>query len=120
MKATPMSCFFGRRTRSHLPNNFNRECHIVETLYKQIKNQFNLAQRRGHFNNDTFSVGNQVRVQDPASRKWNILGVVLNKIAASDGSTRSYEVETDSGQILVRNGSHIKQSEKSAAPEKNS
>ena len=120
MKATPMSCFFSRRTRSHLPNDFNRECQIVETIYKQIENQFNLAQRRGHFNNDTFSVGNWVRVQDPASRKWNILGVVLNEIAASDGSTRSYEVETDSGQVLVRNGSHIKHSEKSAAPEQSS
>ena len=59
-------------------------------------------------------------MQDPASRKWNILGVVLNEIAASDGSTRSYEVETDSGQISVWNGSHIKHSEKSAAPEHNS
>ena len=80
----------------------------------------NLAQRRGHYNNDSFSVGNRVRIQDPFSRKWDILGVVLNEIAASDGSTGSYEVETDSGQVLVRNGSHIKHSEKSAAPEQNS
>ena len=61
-----------------------------------------------------------MRVQDPSSRKWNILGVVLNEIAASGGSTWSYEVETDSGQILVRNDSHIKHSEKSAAPEQSS
>ena len=72
MTATPMSCFFGRRTRGHLPNLFDRECQIVETIQKRIQNQFNLAQKRGHFNNDTFSVGDRVRVQDPASRKWNI------------------------------------------------
>ena len=120
MKATLMSCFFGRRTRGHLPNLFDPECQIVETIQKRIENQFNLAQRRGHFNSDTFSVGNRVRVQDPASRMWNILGVVSSEIAADDGSTRSYEVETDSGQVLVRNGSHIKHSEKSAAPEQNS
>ena len=120
MKATPMSCFFGRRTRGHIRNDFNPECQIVETIYKRIENQFNLAQRRGHFNNDTFSVGNQVRVQNPASRMWNILGVISSKIAADEGSTRSYEVEADSGQILVRNGSHINHSEKSAVPEQSS
>ena len=32
MKSSPMECFFGRWTRSHLPNDFNRECQIVETL----------------------------------------------------------------------------------------
>ena len=120
MKATPMSCFFGRRTRGHLPNLFNHECQIVETIQKRISNQFNLAQKRGHFNNDTFSVGDRGRVQDPASRKWNILGVVSSKIGADNGSTKSYEVKADSGQVLVRNGTHIKHSEKSAVPEQSS
>ena len=115
-----MSCFFGRRTRGHLLNLFDHKCQIIKTIQKRLENQFNLTQRRGHFNNDTFGVGDRVRVQDPASRKWNILCVVSNKIAASDGSTWSYEVDTDSGQILVRNGSHMKHSEKSAAPEQNS
>ena len=44
METTPMNCFLGRRMRSHLPNDFNRECKIVETLYKRIQNQFNIAQ----------------------------------------------------------------------------
>ena len=120
MKTSPMNCFFGRRTRSHLPNDFNRECNIVETLYKRIQNQFNIAQKRGHYNNDTFSPGNRVRVQDPASRKWDILGVITNEIAASDGSTRSYKIETDAGHVLVRNGSHIKHTERSAVAEQDS
>ena len=120
MDTMPLHCFFGRRTRSHLPNDFNRECKIVETLCKRIQNQFNIAQKRGHFNKDTFSPGNRVRVQDPASRKWDILGVVTSKIAASDGSTCSYEIETDAGQVLVRNSSHIKHSEQSAVAENDS
>ena len=65
-------------------------------------------------------MGNRVRIQDPASRKWDILGVVLNEIVASDGLTQSYKIETDAGQVLVRNGSHIKHSEKSAAAEQDS
>ena len=117
MKSTPMECFFGRRTRSHLTNDFNKECKIVETLYKRIQNQFSIANRRGHFNQDTFSPGNRVRVQDPATRKWDILGVVTAKIAASDGSSRSYEVETDKGAVLVRNSTHIKHSERTAVKE---
>ena len=92
MTATQMSCFFGRRTRGHLPNLFDCECQIVKTIQKRIQNQFNLAQKRGHFNNDIFNVGDRVRVQDPASRKWNILGVISSGITADDGLTRSYEV----------------------------
>ena len=117
MKATPMSCFFGRRTRGHLLNLFDCKCQILETIQRRIQNQFNLAQRRGHFNNDTFSVGNRLRVQDPASRKWNILGVISSEIAADDGLTKLYEVRADSGQELVRNGTHIKHSKKLAVPE---
>ena len=115
-----MSCFFRRRTRVHLPNLFDHECQIIKTIQKRLENQFNLAQRRGHFNNDSFSVGYRVRVKDPASRKWNILGVISREIAAYDGSTKSYEVRSDSGQELVRNGTHIKHSEKLAVPEQNS
>ena len=120
MTATPMSCFFGRRTRGHLPNLFNHKCQIVETIQKRISNQFNLAQKRGHFNNDTFSVGDCVRVQDPASRKWNIFGVISSEIGADDGLTKSYEVKTDACQVLVHNRTHNKHSEKSAVPEQSS
>ena len=111
MKSSPMECFFGRRTRSHLPNAFNRECQIVETLYKRIKNQFNIASRRGHFNRDTFGPGDRVRVQDPGTRRWDILGTVKTEIAAGDGSSHSYEAETDDGATLTRNGTHIIHSE---------
>ena len=112
--------FFGRRTRSHLPNDFNRECQIVETLYKRIQNQFNIASRHGHFNRDTFGPGDRVRVQDPGTHKWDILGTVTAEIAAGDGLSRSYEVETDDGATLTRNGTHIKHSERSAVAERSS
>ena len=88
--------------------------------YKRIQNQFNIANRRGHFNQDTFSPGNRVRVQDPGTRKWDILGVVTAEIAAADGSSRSYEVETDKGATLIRNATHIKHSERTAVAESSS
>ena len=59
-------------------------------------------------------------MQDPGTRKWDILGVVTAKIAASDGSSCSYEVETDDGAVLVRNATHIKHSERTAVEESSS
>ena len=120
-KATPLSCFFGRRTHSHLPNQFYKECRIVETIQKRILNQFAVASRRGHFNHDVFKSGDRVCLQDPATRRWNILGTVLKELIANDGSTRSSEKTTDLGQELVRNGSHVRHSEREAAdPEQRS
>ena len=92
----------------------------VEILYKRIQNQFNIASRRGHFNRDTFGPGDRVRVQDPGTRKWDILGTVTAKISAGDGSSRSYKVENDDRATLTRNRTHIKHSEQSAAEERSS
>ena len=119
--ATPLSCFFGRRTQGHLLNLFNKECKIIETIQKRIANQFAVGERRGHFNHNTFKVGDRVRVQDLSSRRWSILGKVKNKITADDGSSRSYKIRTDSGQELIRNGSHVRHSEREAGvPEQSS
>ena len=116
-----MSCYFGRRTHGHLQNLFDKECKLIENIQKRIANQFAMAGRLGHFNHDVFKVGDRARVQDPAARMWSILGRVSNKITADDGSSRSYKIETDSGQELIRNGSHVRHSEREAAvPEQSS
>ena len=59
-KASPLSCFFGRKTRGDLPNMFNKVCHIMETVERHIKNQFEIAQRREHLSWDVFKVGDRV------------------------------------------------------------
>ena len=84
-------------------------------------NQFAVATKRGQFNHDFFKSGDRVCIQDPATRRWNILGTVLKKVKADDGSTRSYEITTDIGQELVRNGTHVRHSEREPAdPEQRS
>ena len=103
------------------PISLIKECQIIETMQKCIANQFALAEKRGHYNHDSFKVGDRVRVQDPESRRWNILGEVTSEIKAEDSSTKSYKVRSDSGQELIRNGSHIRHSEREAAvPEQSS
>ena len=94
---------------------FDKECRIVETMEKRIKHQFSVATRRGHFNRDVFKSWDRVRLQDPLTRKSDILGTISKELAANDGSIQSYEVNTDKGQDLVRNGSHVRHSESEPA-----
>ena len=83
--------------------------------------QFAVANRRGHFNHDVFKAGDRVCLQDPTIGRGNILGTVSKEMTANNGSTRSYEISTDIGQELVRNGSHIRHSEREPAdPEQRS
>ena len=113
--------FFWEQDSGNLPNLFDKECQIIETIQKHIANQFALAEKRGNYNHDSFKVGDRVRVQDPSSRRWSILGEITNKITADDGSFKSYEIRSDPGQELIRNGSHIRHSEREAAvPEQSS
>ena len=119
--ATPISCFFRRQTHGHLPNLFDKECKLIENIQKRIANQFAVAGRRGHLNHDVFKVKDRGRVQDPATRRWNILGMVSNEITADDGSSRSYKITMGSGQELIRNGSNVRHSEiEAAVPEQSS
>ena len=74
-----------------------------------------MANRRGHFNRDVFKSGDRVCLQDPTTRRWNILGTVSKELIANDGSTQSYEISMDKWQELVRNGSHIRHSEREPA-----
>ena len=72
-------------------------------------------------NPDVFKSGDRVCLQDPTTRRWDILGTVLKELIANDGSSRSYEINTDIGRELVRNGSHIRHSEREPAdPEQGS
>ena len=42
---------------------------------------------------------------------WNILGTVSKEIKASDGNVHSYKIETDQGQTLTQNVTHVHHSE---------
>ena len=90
---------------------FTKEFRIVETIEKQIKHQFPVVKRRGHFNRDVFKSGDRVHLQHPLTRKLDILGNISKELEASDGSIQSYEVDTHMGQNLICNGSNIRHSE---------
>merc|ERR1711954_358467 len=96
-KASPLSCFFGRRTNWHLPNLFDKECRISETIQKRIMHHFSVANRRGHFNRDVFKSGDRVCLQDPITRRWDILGTVSKELIENDELTRFYEISTEKG-----------------------
>ena len=110
-KATPLSLFFGSKTRGDLPNMFGKLCHIMKTVKQRIKNQFSIAQRRGYWNCDSFKIGDRVIIHNPAIMEWTIFGKVSKKIESSEGSVHSYKILTDQGQTLVHNGTQIHHSE---------
>ena len=68
-KASPLSCFFGRKTHGHLPNKFDKERKIAKTIQKRIMHQFAVANRRGHFNHDVFKAGDRVCLQEPTTQR---------------------------------------------------
>ena len=80
-------------------------------MAKRIKNQCAIATGRGHFSRDVFRVGDRVCLRDLLARKWDILGNIVKELEADEGSIQSYEFETDMGQNIVQNGSHIHHSE---------
>ena len=66
-KASPLSCFFGRKSRGDLPNMLDKVRHIIEIVERCIKNQFAIAQRTGHFSWDVLKevIGSASKIQPP-------------------------------------------------------
>ena len=96
--------------KSDLPNSFSKDCQVMTTIEKRIRRQFQIAQRRGHWNRDSFAVNDRVRIRD-GKGKWTILGKIEQAIESPDGSVHTYHIKTDDNRVFVRNGSHIHHSE---------
>ena len=88
----------------------------METLEAPIRKQFQIAQRRGHFNRDTFRKDDRVRIKD-GKGKCSIKGKIEETVPSPDGSTHTYRVLTDDGRVFTQNGSWIHHSESPAETE---
>ena len=96
--------------KSDLPNAFAKDCEVMTTIEKRIRKQCEIAQRRGHWSRDTFSVNDRVRIRD-GKGKWSILGKIEEAIQSPDRSIHTYQVKTDDGKTYTPNGSWIHHSE---------
>ena len=55
---------------------------------------------------ELFEVGDQVKAQDPLSRKWDKTGEIIEKLINSDGSVTSYNVRAN-GRLYFRSTRHL-------------
>ena len=66
---TLIKILFGRNVKGPIANSNNEELDIQENLQKRIKKAERVANAKGRFNRETFQEGDEVWIQNPASRK---------------------------------------------------
>ena len=57
---------------------------------------------------DHFEEGDKVVLQDMASKRWTVKGVINKGRTSEDGSVRSFIIVKENGQETIRNARHIK------------
>ena len=60
------------------------------------------------FSNRSFADKQKVRVQDPATKRWSVKGVVVGARTGEDGTPTSYYVETEDGGTVWRGARYVK------------
>ena len=67
-----------------------------------------MAKKLGPRSVDTFKTGDLVVAQNARTGKWTIRGRVTKARTAEDGTSRSFEVETEAGKTTLRNSRHLR------------
>ena len=67
-----------------------------------------VAKKLGRSSVDTFKTGDLVVAQNARTGKWTIRGRVTKARTAEDGTSRSFEVETEAGKTTLRNARHLR------------
>ena len=88
--------FYGRGTRSGLPNSLDRFVDWKEDIKKrgEIKERRYLKKERT-VGKHTYEIGETVRLQNIKTKKWNIFGVVTGIRTSDDGTILSYDIDID-------------------------
>ncbi|XP_068225983.1 uncharacterized protein [Palaemon carinicauda] len=101
---SPAQILYGRPMRSCIPahpNAFSKEWQVktedcdrrAAARYEQVKTQYD---QHAH-SLPKLSVGQQVRIQDPTSHRWDKVGIVMGH-----GKSRDYQIRLPSGRVWWR------------------
>ena len=63
--------------------------------------------QKGVGSTEHFKVGDDVRVRNVKTLKWDLIGTVSKEIPSEDSIIRTYEVELSDRSFLVRNGKYM-------------
>ena len=108
VQGSPHERFFRRGVRNRLPNSIDREIDHRVLIARRHEKQIKLAQMKGRSAADVFEENDKVLLQDPVTKRWSKEATVVGKRTAEDGSTQSYEIQLESGNVSIRNKKYIK------------
>ena len=106
MGGSPMDMFIGRPSKSLLPGSRERRVDVEEIKKQRLAIQQRLQDKPRNSYRKLFEIGEQVKVQDPLSRRWDKTGEIIEKLINSDGSVTSYNVRAN-GRVYFRSARHL-------------
>merc|ERR1711888_512089 len=105
---SPADRFFGRSVRSRLPNSVDPEIKNDELIEKRIKKHDARITNKNKRNKKIYQVGQCVRLQNVATRDWDLKGTVERVRHTDDGRVVSYFVLTDKNHLTTRHRRFLK------------
>ena len=91
-----------------LPNNISGEIDHSSLIAARHNWQEKLATQKGRVSREKFGIGDKVVIQNPATRKWTIIGTNESKREAEDGNNQSFIIILDQGGEALKNKRYIK------------
>ena len=105
---SPADRFFGRSVRSRLPNSFDPEVRSNELIKKRITKNDARIKNKNKRNKIIYQIGQRVRLQNVATRDWDLKGTIDRVRTADDGRVVSYFVLTDKNHLTTRHRRFLK------------
>ena len=101
--------FFGREVVTYMPTLVKKRFDQAALIQRRSEQQMQVAKKLGRRSVDMFKAGDMVVAQNARTGKWTIRGRVTKARTAEDGTSRSFEVETEAGKTTtVRNSRHLR------------
>ena len=100
--------FYGRAPRLTVPGlNPYTWVEQQKLNISRINAQEKVAAKKGRGNTEHFKVGDDVRIRNLKTLKWDLIGIVSKEIPSEDSVVRTYEVELSDGSFHTRNGKYL-------------
>ena len=113
---SPADRFFGRSLRTRLPNSVNPEIKSDELIKRRITKHDARIKNKNKRNKILYKIGERVRLQNVATRDWDLKGTIERVRTADDGQVVSYDVLTDKEYMTTRHKRYLKRLHKDHDP----
>ena len=94
--------------RTKLPNSFRRNLDVDDLNAIRNAKREKLAMKKGRQSTYVFHVGDDVRIQDHVLKKGIQKGKMVEARQGDGGKNTSFQIETESGRVLLHHKNHIR------------